>query len=75
MATLPDINFIGDKKIFKCNIRATEKLIDENIPNLRLILFDAESLMKYLILQEINTDNILNFSDPWPKSKHTKKAN
>ncbi len=67
----PNINFIGIEKFDSVMVRAVQKLEEYNIPNLKLIKIDA-----------LDIDNIfdkeisclyLNFSDPWPKKRHTNR--
>ncbi len=67
----PNINFIGLEKFDSVLVKATKKLEDLNIPNLRLIWYDAETIDE-LFDKEIDT-LYLNFSDPWPKKKHAKR--
>ena len=66
-----EINFIGIEKFDSVMVRAVQKLEEYNIPNLKLIKIDA-----------LDIDNIfdkeisclyLNFSDPWPKKRHTNR--
>ena len=64
----PEINFIGIEKFDSVIVRAIEKL-DEDIPNLRLIRMDATEIEE-VFDKEINTI-YLNFSDPWPKNRHS----
>ena len=64
----PDINFIGIEKYDSVIVRAIEKLDDIDIPNLKLIRFDATDINS-LFNKEIDTI-YLNFSDPWPKNRH-----
>lgn len=70
--TYPDINFIGIEKYDSVMVRALNILKDdENLANLRFVLYDADEIEK-IFNNEI--DRIyLNFSDPWPKSKHEKR--
>ena len=67
----PTINFIGIEKYESVMVRAIEKLVDKNLPNLKLIRMDAISIDK-VFHKEINTI-YLNFSDPWPKKRHAKR--
>jgi len=66
----PDINFIGVEKVDSI-LSIGVKNIKSEIENLRLINYDA------LLLDEIFEKEIeclyLNFSDPWPKERHTKR--
>ena len=67
----PDINFIGIEKFDSVLVRAIEKLDGLNIPNLKIIKDDA------LFIDEFFKKEIdciyLNFSDPWPKKRHTNR--
>lgn len=67
----PNINFIGIEKYDSVLVRATQKLEQINIPNLKLIRFDATRIEE---LFDGEVDRIyLNFSDPWPKARHEKR--
>ena len=67
----PDINFIGIEKFDSVLVRAVQKLDDMSIPNLRLIRMDA------LYIDNVFSKEVdclyLNFSDPWPKERHSKR--
>jgi len=65
----PNINFIGIEKYDSVMVRALEKLEDTKIDNLKLIVFDALKLDE--IFDKEITRIYLNFSDPWPKKRHT----
>ena len=67
----PNINFIGLEKFDSVLVKATKKLEDLNIPNLKVIWYDAETIDE-VFEKEIYT-LYLNFSDPWPKKKHAKR--
>lgn len=63
----PDINFIGIEKYDSVLAKAVSK-ISTDIPNLRLLRLDALNIDQ-VFYKEI--DRIyLNFSDPWPKTRH-----
>ena len=64
----PNINFIGIEKFDSVILRATQKLENINLPNLKLIRFDATEI-ENIFDKEIDTI-YLNFSDPWPKNRH-----
>lgn len=69
----PDVNFIGIEMYDSVMVKATDALEkeEEYIPNLKLILMDARNI-ENVFGKEI--DRIyLNFSDPWPKARHTKR--
>lgn len=68
----PDINYVGieiDKNVM---IRVTEKVLELGLTNVRLLLLDANKLMEYFNENEIEKV-YLNFSDPWPKTRHAKR--
>lgn len=64
----PDINFIGIEKFDSVILRATQKLENIELKNLKLIRFDATDISN-IFEKEIDTI-YLNFSDPWPKNRH-----
>ena len=68
----PDINYIAIEKYDSVLLRFLEKIIDDNIPNLKLTVLDAAAITNYFNNAEV--DRIyLNFSDPWPKTAHAKR--
>ncbi len=69
----PDINYIGIEKYPSVQIRAVQKLREmDNIPNLRLLSVNAEILPEIFAENEVSRI-FLNFSDPWPKDRHSKR--
>ena len=66
----PNINCIGIERYESILLRAIKKV--EDIPsNLRFMCIDAKEIDKYF---NHNVDKIyLNFSDPWPKKRHSKR--
>lgn len=67
----PNINYIGIEMYDSVIVRAVQKLENKNIPNLKLIRMDANDIDN-VFEKEINTI-YLNFSDPWPKERHSKR--
>ena len=68
----PEINYIGIDMQTSVVSFALDKLIAEEVPNLQLLHVDGSELTNYFADSEV--DQIyLNFSDPWPKSKHEKR--
>ncbi len=65
----PDINFIGIEMFDSIMVRTVQKLENEEIPNLKLIKMDA-TYIENIFAKEIDV-LYLNFSDPWPKKRHT----
>lgn len=69
----PEINFIGlevQKSVAATALRSA--LEEEPLTNLQLIAGAGESIETYFEPAEI-TQLYLNFSDPWPKKRHTKR--
>lgn len=71
-AAHPHINYIGIEKYSSVLVRALEKLEAQPLPNLRLIRMEAEELAAVFASDEA-AGIYLNFSDPWPKDRHTKR--
>lgn len=73
----PSINFIGIEMYSSVLIRAVEQMEElknknEDPKNLIFTNFDATYIEK--LFDKNETDRIyLNFSDPWPKDRHTKR--
>lgn len=67
----PDINFIGVEKYATVLMQAVKKLENLELPNLKLMLLDASSINE-VFDKKIDT-LYLNFSDPWPKKRHSKR--
>lgn len=67
----PDVNFIGIEKYTSVIARACQKLESINLPNLLIINGDALALDTYFNKEIRNI--YLNFSDPWPKERHSKR--
>lgn len=69
----PGINFVGIEKYDSVLVKAVKQLEELETPltNLKLLLFDAEEIAE-VFENEIELI-YLNFSDPWPKSKHEKR--
>lgn len=68
----PDINYIGIERADAVLYRALQKQQELKLPNLILLMIDADEIEEYFAENEI--DRIyLNFSDPWPKDRHAKR--
>ncbi len=67
----PDKNFIGIEKYSSVAAVAIKKIMNYNLPNLKVIISDI------LNLEELLANKVeviyLNFSDPWPKKRHAKR--
>lgn len=68
----PAINYIGIDMQLSVLSLALEKALAEELPNLQLLHVDGQALTEYFAENEV--DQIyLNFSDPWPKTRHEKR--
>ena len=68
----PEIDYLGIELFSSVLFRAIQKIEEHPLPNLRFLCVNAESLTE--IFEEGEVDRIyLNFSDPWPKTKHAKR--
>jgi len=68
----PEVNFIGVEVYDSVLLRALEKLVEQPLPNLRLLHVDAVKLPDVFEPGEVSKI-YLNFSDPWPKTRHAKR--
>ena len=68
----PDVNFIGIEKYTSVIIDVLEKLLENPLPNVRLINMDGERIEEVFAANELERI-YLNFSDPWPKTRHHKR--
>ncbi|OIJ29769.1 tRNA (guanosine(46)-N7)-methyltransferase TrmB [Staphylococcus sp. LCT-H4] len=68
----PDINFISMERESSVMIKVLDKVLEQNLTNIKLICNDAAELNDYFVDGEV-ARVYLNFSDPWPKRKHTKR--
>ncbi|MEE1086205.1 MAG: tRNA (guanosine(46)-N7)-methyltransferase TrmB [Schaedlerella sp.] len=71
----PEINYIGIEKYTSVLLRAAEKYDTEEfceLQNIKFIRMDATGLKDVFEPGEIEKI-YLNFSDPWPKSRHAKR--
>ena len=67
----PNINFIGIEKYASVASIAIKKIREYDLPNLKVIISDVYDLLP--ILNKKVDVIYLNFSDPWPKSRHEKR--
>lgn len=68
----PDINYIAFEKYKNVLVTAMEKAKALALSNVRFLSDDAADLEKLLAPGECERI-YLNFSDPWPKSRHAKR--
>lgn len=68
----PDINYIGIELQESVIVSALDRLIDADLPNCKLMNVNGAELAKYFESGDISRV-YLNFSDPWPKTRHEKR--
>ncbi|WP_438831972.1 tRNA (guanosine(46)-N7)-methyltransferase TrmB [Streptococcus pluranimalium] len=68
----PNINYIGIDIQVSVLSYALDKVIESQAPNVRLLRVDGSSLTNYFEDGEVAL-MYLNFSDPWPKTRHEKR--
>ncbi len=67
-----NIGWIGIERDINCAAVAAKRIVEDQPNNLKMIVNDAEDLKEWFDEKEVN--NIyLNFSDPWPKKRNTKR--
>ncbi len=68
----PDVNFIAIELFESVAVSIVQKLVETPMPNVRVLTVDAKRLVDYFEAGEV--DRVyLNFSDPWPKTRHAKR--
>ncbi len=68
----PNVNFLAIERVSDVLVTAAEKIKESELTNIRVCCVDAKELAE--IFPECSIDRIyLNFSDPWPKSRHEKR--
>ena len=65
----PNMNFIGIEQNETILAIALKKVIDLKLTNVKLIRVNANEMLSIFDTKEIDVIR-LNFSDPWPKSRH-----
>ncbi|MGT2742361.1 tRNA (guanosine(46)-N7)-methyltransferase TrmB [Streptococcus plurextorum] len=68
----PDINYIGIDIQLSVISYALDKVLESGATNVKLLRVDGSSLTNYFEDGEVDL-MYLNFSDPWPKTKHEKR--
>lgn len=68
----PDINYIGIDIQMTVLSYALDRVVEADLPNIKLLQVDGSSLTNYFATAEIDR-LYLNFSDPWPKKRHEKR--
>jgi len=68
----PDVNFLAVEKVRTVAGMMAKKIVEEDIVNVKVFANDIN-----IIFDEIKDESVdeiyLNFVDPWPKKRHTKR--
>lgn len=68
----PSINYLGIEIQESVIVTALDRLIEADVPNVKLMNSNAADLTTFFADNEV--DRVyLNFSDPWPKTRHEKR--
>ena len=68
----PKLTFIGVERNVTCCGFTAKKLVENSITNAKLVFADAGQITPSI--NDASVDGIfLNFSDPWPKKRHSKR--
>lgn len=68
----PNINYLGIEVYESVIVYALDRVIEADLPNLKLLQVNAADLRNYFAKGDV--DRVyLNFSDPWPKTRHEKR--
>jgi tRNA (guanine-N7-)-methyltransferase len=68
----PHINYIGIEVYESVIVSALDRLMEADVPNLKLLNVNGEKLTEFFAKGDVSRV-YLNFSDPWPKSRHAKR--
>ncbi|MDG5473494.1 tRNA (guanosine(46)-N7)-methyltransferase TrmB [Jeotgalibacillus sp. ET6] len=68
----PDVNYIGIELSESVIVTALDRVIEADLPNVKLLNINAEDLTAVFEKGEVHRV-YLNFSDPWPKNRHEKR--
>ena len=68
----PEIHYIGIEMFSSVLVRAVQKIEEDPLPNIHFIRRDATYINQVFAPGEVERI-YLNFSDPWPKERHTKR--
>lgn len=68
----PHINYLGIEMQESVIVSALDRLIEEELPNVKLLNINAVTLAEFFAGGDVSRI-YLNFSDPWPKTRHDKR--
>lgn len=68
----PEINYVGIETKEEVMLYGVKESYEEGLKNIKFIWQDAANLNDFFDPKEVNRV-YLNFSDPWPKNRHSKR--
>lgn len=68
----PEVNFVGIETKEEVMLYGIEECQEEGLKNIKFIWQDATNLKDFFDPKEVERI-YLNFSDPWPKNRHSKR--
>ena len=68
----PQVNFLAIERVHDVLVMAAEKIKASGLTNVKVCCCDAKELTEFFESESIERI-YLNFSDPWPKSRHEKR--
>lgn len=68
----PEINYVGIERYPSVLLRGLQKRAEMELNNIVFMCVDAKNLSEIFNPEEVQKI-YLNFSDPWPKDRHTKR--
>lgn len=68
---MPEVDFVGIEISFKRTLKMARKVARAELRNIRLLEARAEVALKQLFLPLGLSEIWVNFSDPWPKVRHS----
>jgi tRNA (guanine-N7-)-methyltransferase len=68
----PEINYVGIERYPSVLLRGLQKRAEMELDNIVFMCVDAKNLSEIFNPEEVQKI-YLNFSDPWPKDRHTKR--
>lgn len=71
--TKPDINFVGLEVYLKGVIKLLSLVGENNLENIKILRFDAKTVLLNMTQDESVDGFHIFFPDPWPKKKHHKR--
>ncbi|QXE26869.1 tRNA (guanosine(46)-N7)-methyltransferase TrmB [Chlamydia buteonis] len=68
----PNMNWIAVEKRFDRVRKIWSKMHNSQVRNLRIVCGEAQTFFRHYMQNEVIQRIVVNFPDPWPKSRHRK---